>query len=273
MPTRGSNATVAAANLPRLARRIGNRAGDRSGEPKLTTYPLEKQIMIQLIFLACLLIVQDDTAPKTSNLVLASRAQATIDETEKHKKYLQRNLENEEKRLEAAKKAKINPKGGNSSSTSKSGNREIIRFQFSSKEAREESVKELTEKVDQLTKDIKSIDEREAVVFPSLSARMQVGDFGGFFGNKIYVLQIIDSKTMRAELRDPRVGTNKNINVMVRGLPTSGMVDNQAFACETVFEVTGTETYNTAIGGTQTVFVLKPLDTDPIVELIQKPKK
>jgi hypothetical protein len=229
--------------------------------------------MVQLIFMTCLLAVQDDARPKTSNLVLSSRAQAIVEETEKHKKYLERTLESEEKRLAAAKKGKINPRGGNSSSTSRSGNREIIRFQFSSKEARQQSVDELTEKVDQLKKDIKSIDKREAVVFPSLSARMEVGDFGVFFGNKIYVLQIIDSKTMRAELRDPRVGINKNINVMVRDLPTSGMVDDQAFACETVFEVTGTETYNTAIGGTQTVFVLKPLDTDPIVELIQKPKK
>jgi hypothetical protein len=229
--------------------------------------------MVQLIFLTCLLAVQDDARPKTSNLVLSSRAQAIVEVTEKHKKYLERNLESEEKRLAAAKKGRINPRGGNSSSTSRSGNREILRYEFSSKEAREESVKELTSKIDQLTKDIKSIDDRESVVFPNLSGNMEVGDFGVFFGNKIRVSQIIDAKTMRAELVDPRVGVNKRINVMVRGMSTSGMVDDQTFACETVFEVTGTETYNTAIGGTQTVFVLKPLDTDPIVELIQKPKK
>jgi hypothetical protein len=229
--------------------------------------------MVQLIFLTCLLAVQDDTTPKTSNLVLASRAQAIVEETEKHKKYLEKTLESEEKSLSAAKKGKINPRGGASSSSSRSGTQEVPRYQFSSKDAREEAVKELTAKVEQLTQEIKSIDKRESVVFPKLSANMKVGDFGIFFGNKIRVSQIIDTKTMRAELVDPRVGVNKRINVMVRGMSTSGMVDDQTFACDTVFEVTGTETYNTAIGGTQTVFVLKPLDTDPIVELIQKPKK
>jgi hypothetical protein len=229
--------------------------------------------MVQLIFLTCLLVVQEDTTPKTNNLVLESRAQAIMEETEKRKKYLEETLQSQEKNLAAAKKGKINPKGGTSSRSSRPGNNAVPRYQFSSKDAREEAVKELTAEVDQLTQEIKSINKRESFVFPNLSGNMKVGDFGVFFGNKIRVSQIIDAKTMRAELVDPRVGVNKRINVMVRGMSTSGMVDDQTFACDTVFEVTGTETYNTAIGGTQTVFVLKPLDTDPIVELIQKPKK
>lgn len=229
--------------------------------------------MFQLIFMTCLVVFQDDSTRNKNDLVLASRAQAIIEETENHKKYLDKTLKSKEKQLAAAKKGKINRNSGNSGRSSRVGDRGVLRMEFKSKEARQEVVDELTANVEKLNEDIKSIDNRTTVVFPSLSAIMETGDFGVFFGKKIHILQIIDEKTMRAELRDPRIEVNRNIRVMVKNFSTSGMVDDQTVDCDTVFEVTGTETYQTAVGGTQTVFVLKPLDLKPILELVEKPKK
>lgn len=50
--------------------------------------------------------------------------------------------------------------------------------------------------------------------------------------------------------------------ILVRGVSTKGVVDDMAIELPQVFEVTDTETYGTADGGTNTVFVVEPIDID-----------
>ena len=57
---------------------------------------------------------------------------------------------------------------------------------------------------------------------------------------------------------------------MVKNVPNTGAADGLGFDLPQVFEVTGTQTYKTEGGGSNTVFVVEPLDTEPIEEYLKK---
>lgn len=87
-----------------------------------------------------------------------------------------------------------------------------------------------------------------------------VGDIG-FLGNT-KALQVIDKSTMIViwvdELDQKTLAT-----FMVKGFSTAGLVDRANITKQiwkVPMEVTGTITYKTAAGGTNTVFVLEPFD-------------
>ncbi|GAG03304.1 unnamed protein product, partial [marine sediment metagenome] len=61
----------------------------------------------------------------------------------------------------------------------------------------------------------------------------------------------------------------------VRGVPTAGYTDGRSFDHPGIFEVVGTKTYTTALGGTKTVFVLEltPITRDMIkLKPLEDPK-
>jgi hypothetical protein len=60
--------------------------------------------------------------------------------------------------------------------------------------------------------------------------------------------------------------------VLVEGISTRGLVDDKPIELNDVFEVVGTETYQTVIGGSKTVFVIRPLDLAPYADLFRLPK-
>ena len=57
---------------------------------------------------------------------------------------------------------------------------------------------------------------------------------------------------------------------MVRGEPTAGLVDGGAATLGSTYEVTGTEMYRTASGGSNTVMVIEPFDTAKAKRLIEE---
>ena len=48
--------------------------------------------------------------------------------------------------------------------------------------------------------------------------------------------------------------------MIMRGMDFSAFVDGKSFTTDQVFQITGTTTYNTALGGTKTVYVIQPID-------------
>lgn len=86
------------------------------------------------------------------------------------------------------------------------------------------------------------------------------------FGDKNYlkVFQIVDASNMIAEIKLPylagSVWTNKEATVWISGISTAGLTDGKRCSFKVVFEVCGTKTYATALGGSKTIFELRPSD-------------
>lgn len=65
------------------------------------------------------------------------------------------------------------------------------------------------------------------------------------------IIQILDDQNMLVEIQDK--------TIMARGFPTKGLVDGQTISFATLVAVTGTTRYSTAIGSSNTVFLLENL--------------
>ena len=91
-------------------------------------------------------------------------------------------------------------------------------------------------------------------------------------GQKFDVIQVIGPDSFLAEINTKAFHTaqnergvnevrvrNEEYTVLVRGVNTEGLVDNQLFDFPMAFEVQDPEIYKTAFGSTNTVFVLTPL--------------
>jgi hypothetical protein len=228
--------------------------------------------MIYTFLITCALLCQDiDSAQsKPTN---DDRAKLVIEATDALVAHLEEILPRLEKSLKAAKQGKVGQTSKIRITSSGSGNREKISYLFPSKEHKENTVTELAQNIKDNKDQVKQLKSRDQVVFPELTANSRVGDFGQFPNKSIPVIQIIERERLLCTLSRPTIQSAKRATVMVYGVDTTGWIDGQAFDCELVFEITGTETYDTANGGSQTVFILKPIDTAPILELLKKPKK
>jgi hypothetical protein len=82
----------------------------------------------------------------------------------------------------------------------------------------------------------------------------KVGDVGECSGS-IGVVQIIDDETMLCW-----VHVRQNPWVMLKGFSTAGLVDDGIVEIADPMHVTGTTTYETAVGGTRTVLIVEPVD-------------
>lgn len=84
----------------------------------------------------------------------------------------------------------------------------------------------------------------------------RVGDVGCFWngGTRHYftppILQIINDNEMLVSLGYK--------TLLIRGISTNGLADDQTIELSGVFTITGTAKYDTAIGDTRTVFVFEP---------------
>ena len=108
----------------------------------------------------------------------------------------------------------------------------------------------------------------------------------GYFGKKswINVEQIVNGTEMLVKRRwrtdhtvyeNPQMWgrrvryTERNVRkdydafYWIKGVPTKGHIDGEENPLEGVFEVTGTKIYTTAIGGSNTVFILEPVVISP----------
>jgi S1-C subfamily serine protease len=88
-------------------------------------------------------------------------------------------------------------------------------------------------------------------------ARLKTGEFGNFDGLRFDVLQVLDSESGIA-LVTPITKRGRGKTLLVRGIELSSVVDDDVLNVPStlLFEVAGTQTYETALGGTNTVFVV-----------------
>jgi hypothetical protein len=121
-------------------------------------------------------------------------------------------------------------------------------------------------------------------------ARNELGERGGRPGVTLIVSQIIDEENMLVDatwIYDDFVGgpsrsdlrtVRKKIEhrVWLRGFPTAKLANGSAATIEGLVEVTGNKTYETVLGGSDTVFVIEPFDRDklkPYLDEKKPPKK
>ena len=74
------------------------------------------------------------------------------------------------------------------------------------------------------------------------------------------VTQVIDGQNM---LIKSTGWARPWLDFWVKGVLTKDIVDGETLTIPGVFEITGTRTYETVLGGSKTVFVLEPVDLTP----------
>lgn len=134
---------------------------------------------------------------------------------------------------------------------------------FKSKEAKEAATKNV-EKMLEAEKDYLK-EARKGPNYGTLSYPAKIGDIGKVYPGKeqrVNVFQVIDKDTMLVKVFP--VNIKGGVIFMVKNYPNKGATDGAGFDLDHPFEVTDTTTYKTALGGSNTVFVLEPLDTKKI---------
>lgn len=95
------------------------------------------------------------------------------------------------------------------------------------------------------------------------------------------VMQVIDDAQMLVGIEDARTGNGNYKNWILIKCPTTGITDGKFWrggqwkevTGAEALAVTGTTTYNTAGGGTKTVFVVEPLSKEGFDELVAKERE
>lgn len=95
-------------------------------------------------------------------------------------------------------------------------------------------------------------------VIPKISPKtMTVGSFGHFRSEAAKISQVIDSDSVLMEIDDE--------TVLLHRIGTGKMVDDRWVSLSSMaFEVDGTTTYVTLLGGTRTVFTIRPITLERI---------
>ncbi len=95
-------------------------------------------------------------------------------------------------------------------------------------------------------------------VLPLRIERLETGQFGHFEGLYFEVLQVIDKDAGIALVIPISSQRERHNTVMVQGIDLSSVVDDELVTVPSrlLFEIAGTQTYSTVVGGTNTVFVL-----------------
>lgn len=92
---------------------------------------------------------------------------------------------------------------------------------------------------------------------PADSCGLKLGVIGQFWNGATYrVVQVIGPSEIHVELLHAEFDP---MRFVVRDLSAAGFAEQQPIELSGLFEVTGTETYATVIGGSATIFVVKPI--------------
>jgi|GEM_PF-4067625 len=207
----------------------------------------------------------------------------------------QKEIEPLEKELSFVNKGKVRPQAKKTGRFELKNN--VVRFVFKTKEDKEKAISELDEKIAEIKKSIEAI--RKSPPTPSLFVHtpLAVGQVGicpklekyrapetqkDYLMPINYLVQQVMSEneflcritrfrpTFRRNLNNPRDLTiypgpakKKPGMLVIFNKPTTGLVDNRVADLSGYYKVSGTKTYSTAIGSTNTVFVVEPFDITP----------
>jgi hypothetical protein len=222
--------------------------------------------------------------------VLVNRAREVMSRTEAYYgpiNELKKKAEEQEAQLERLKSGKVDK----NIRETRVPTDEKFPIRFPSQAAKQAAVEQVEQALKKTNTDLSNYKERPEFYYGILNYPPKEGDFGRVYPGEpsVNVAQVIDGTTMLVRVyygggMTPRVGANgrysgfqrvepSEIVLMVKGVSTAGATDGKGFPLPQVFEVSGTEKYKTAIGGSNTVFVVKPLDTEKVETYIRSQSK
>lgn len=162
---------------------------------------------------------------------------------------------------------------------------------FPSKADKDETVAAAERSLAGMNERLKRYADGTEFVYGTLTYPLTIGDFGQIYAGtpRVNVQQVVDANTMliRVSYSVPAfkiLGSQpgrqtvvesfqtEQITLMVKGVSTKGATDGAGFDLPQVFEVTGTKTYRTVGGGSNTVFVVEPLDTERVEAYLRQNK-
>jgi len=161
---------------------------------------------------------------------------------------------------------------------------------FPSREARSAKAKQVQEQVTAVITQLRGLKDGTAPWFAEMPGkRPAVGAIGRLRDPDISVDQIIDGQNMIVKCyawdfpgivakRTARGQTYfapsrpSPIYLWVKGASTKDKVDDRGATLDGVFEITGNKTYDTVMGGSKTIFVIKLIDLTPYLRQ-KKPQK
>lgn len=91
--------------------------------------------------------------------------------------------------------------------------------------------------------------------------RPGVGDIGKLVNPQVEIMQIQDSSSALARVK---FGGDEEQTVFLRGFELGNATDDDTLSINDIVYIAGTETYQTAIGGTNTVLTIKPAPMDEL---------
>ena len=168
------------------------------------------------------------------------------------------------------------------------------RYTFRNGRIRGEHIKGVRNWITKLKMDLKYARAGSLVDIPELAVISQTGQIGTLPGMEI--LQVVDTENVlvsiiryeqlggrsrvvgpiapaqlhriiQSRLNNPQTKTKVLGKALwLSGIDTNGLADGEPLGLTTTFIVSGTKTYNTAIGGSNTTFVLKPIDLQPYLD-------
>jgi len=149
-------------------------------------------------------------------------------------------------------------------------------YKFPSQREKAETFKKHQNELSNLKDKLKKLKADEYPIVPEITLdQLAVGGIGRFeypsycteSGNVVQfeVQQVIDEKQMLVRAFGKLI--------WIQGLSTNGIVDNQHIVLDNIFCINETKTYETAIGGTKTVFVAEPFDVTPYLQEIEEMKE
>lgn len=244
--------------------------------------------MCFLLWLSLSVFVQDDSAKSLKvDTVSEARATQVIELTKLEIKELEEKTKDLKTQYDAAKRGKVNRNLRQTETDAKKvrGKPDVARkYTFPSKEEKQKVEDHWEDLLNRGTERLSELTSGKEIVFPEMPPPAKVGDWGQVDG--FLVLQILGPNEMLVEYTwwppvnplEPIASYNariKRVTLLIKDVSTNGVVDDAPFKTDQVFEILAPETYSTAIGGTKTVFVAKPLDTEPIlthIKTLQKKK-
>lgn len=164
--------------------------------------------------------------------------------------------------------------------------KQLIRFP--NKETKDITIKNADKNLTEMKSRLEKYKDGTEFYYGVLNYPPKIGDFGKVYHDEtiVNVRQVIDKNTMLIRVFYTIDGVEilgkpgnqvamdtfqtKEIILMVQNFSTKGATDGAAFDLPQVFEVTNTKIYRTASGGSNTVFVIEPMDTKKIEEYLKK---
>lgn len=238
-----------------------------------------RSLVAVTVLMPVLAVAQDKEDP------VAKRAELVQDRTNAVVDRLKEQEKKQNAHLQRLKKGRIN-KNARGVMIPANEKQPII---FPSKDAKKKAVTDAQTKLNATKDRIKKYKDGSEFYYGVLNYPPKIGDFGKLYSGdrRVNVKQVIDDKTMLVNVYYVVEGVKvlgrpgketvvkdfqtKQIVLMVKNLPNKGATDGAGFDLPQVFEVTDTQTYKTVVGGSNTVFVIEPLDTKTIEEYLKKP--